>query len=67
MKQLYALLACWLLATPLLAQGNYVANVANSTTPGQYNTLIGPNAGTNSIGSQNVFIGVGGLQVKRCF
>ncbi|WP_461105014.1 hypothetical protein [Spirosoma koreense] len=38
---------CFLSLVPgaLLAQGNYVANTANKSTPGIYNTLVGPGAG----------------------
>ncbi|WP_229379886.1 beta strand repeat-containing protein [Fibrella forsythiae] len=47
---------------PLLsqAQTNYVANTVNANTPGTYNTLVGPLAGSNSLtGEANTFVGYG--------
>ena len=40
------------------AQTNYVANTANSSTPGLLNTLVGPLAGaTTTTGNNNSFVG----------
>ena len=40
------------------AQTNYVANTANSATPGSNNTLVGPGAGNGSMtGTLNLFLG----------
>lgn len=58
MKKLFYLLPL-LLSGPLLAQTNYVANTANSATPGTHNTLVGPNAGNATMsGTQNTFVGL---------
>ena len=58
MKKLIYLLS-FLLSGTLLAQTNYVANTANSATPGTYNTLVGLNAGNATMsGTQNTFVGL---------
>lgn len=45
MRLLYAFCLLVLLPYGLLAQGNYVANRSNSSSPGTFNTLVGPGAG----------------------
>ncbi|WP_375449381.1 hypothetical protein, partial [uncultured Nostoc sp.] len=59
MKKRYSLLWGCLLTSTALAQTNYVANSANSATPGTYNTLLGPLAGysTTSASNNNVLVG----------
>ncbi|MBD2704163.1 hypothetical protein IC229_26200 [Spirosoma sp. BT702] len=48
-----------LLTSTLLAQNtNYIVTTANSATPGQHNTIIGPLAGNAAMtGDENVFLG----------
>ncbi|GAB3717960.1 hypothetical protein GCM10027592_60510 [Spirosoma flavus] len=51
MKNSFTLLALLFSAFALRAQPtNYTATTANSTTPGMYNTLIGPSAGNTTMG-----------------
>lgn len=58
MNKIYYLLS-FLLSSPLLAQTNYVVNSPNSTTPANYNTFVGNNAGSNPnmTGNLNSFLG----------
>ncbi|GAB2521908.1 hypothetical protein [Spirosoma aerophilum] len=59
MKQALYLLT-FLVSSQLIAQSNYVANTANSFSPGTFNTFVGPGAGNTSMTSgQNTFIGNG--------
>jgi hypothetical protein len=58
-KPHYLYLLLMLLPTGLLAQGNYVANKSNSSTPGTFNTLVGPGAGAGGpiTGDRNTITG----------
>jgi hypothetical protein len=58
MKKLSLLVSSIVMVTANFAQTNYVANTANSATPGTDNTLVGPNAGNGSMtGNLNTFLG----------
>ena len=60
MTKLYRLtILVFLLPALAWAQTNYVANTANASTPGFFNTVVGPSAGTNAnmTGSYNTFLG----------
>ncbi|WP_026261031.1 hypothetical protein [Spirosoma luteum] len=57
MKHLVLLLPL-LMSHLVVAQNNYVANTANSATPGNNNKLVGPSAGNNTMtGTENSFFG----------
>ncbi len=58
MKRLSLVLAIIVAAAEAQAQTNYVANMANSLTPGERNTFVGPMAGNATMtGRSNTFLG----------